>query len=239
MQSSFRPVLKTSLSDDLTERLLQLIRSGKYQPGDRLPAIMQMAQSFGVSHPTLREALRKLEVTGVVEIKHGSGVYVRRGHEMLLVSNPTFGGGVSKKLLLDLIEARIPIETQAITLATQHATDKHLARMTELLAEAETHYDDDAKLSEANMAFHGEIALASGNTVLTQIQEVLAELFQQEQRVLLGIYGSREQDHEEHLGLLDAISRRDADLATSRMRAHLDGVREAIHRWDPAQTSLS
>lgn len=239
MPASLRRVAKTSLSDDLTERLLQLIRNGEYEPGDRLPAIMEMARSFGVGHPTLREALRKLETIGAVEIKHGSGVYVRRGQDMLLVSNPTFRGDVSQKLLLDLIDARIPIETSAMALAATHATDENLDRMAELLAEAETHFDDDAALSEANMAFHREISVASGNGVLAQLQDVLSTLFQQEQRVILDIYGSREQDHREHLGLLDALRQRDPALAEERMRAHLGGVREVVLQWDPAQTPLA
>ena len=232
-------VPKTSLADDLTERLLQLIQSGQYQPGDRLPAIMEMARSFGVGHPTLREALRKLETVGAVEIRHGSGVYVKRGKDVLLVSNPTFIGGASRKLLLDLVEARVPIETQGIALAAVHATDAHLATMDGLLAEAEAHLADDARLSEANVAFHREIAAASGNAVLAQLQEVLSTLFPQEQRAILNIYGSREQDHREHVGLLDAIRQRDAGLAQDRMRAHLGGVLAVVRQWDPDRTPLS
>src|SRR5690554_618178 len=108
MNADFKPIEKSSLADDLAERLVRLIRKGVYQPGDRLPAIMEMARSFGVGHPTLREALKKLEMMGVVEIKHGSGVYVGKGQDVLLVSNPVYGGLVSKKLLLDLVGARIP-----------------------------------------------------------------------------------------------------------------------------------
>lgn len=237
--SSVGRISKTSLADDLTDRLLQMIQSGEYQPGDRLPAIMQMAKSFGVGHPTLREALRKLEVIGAVEIKHGSGVYVKRGENLLLVSNPTFTGDVSRKLLLDLIEARIPIETRAIGLAAVHSADEHIARMEALLEEAEAALDDDAKLSESNMAFHREIAVASGNTVLAQLQEVLSKLFQKEQRMILDIYGSREQDHREHKALLDALRQREPGLATERMRAHLRGVRNVVLQWDPDQTPLA
>ena len=232
-------VSKTNLADELTGRLLQLIRSGEYQPGDRLPAIMKMAKSFGVGHPTLREALRKLEVTGAVEIRHGSGVYIKRGHDMLLVSNPTFAGDASRKMLLDLIEARIPIETRAMALAATHAEDEHFERMAALLDEAEEHMADDVKLSETNMAFHREIAVASGNTVLAQLQEVLSKLFQEEQRAILNIYGSREQDHREHAGLLDALRQRDPALAEQRMRDHLGGVRDVVLQWDPDRTPLA
>ncbi|GIV59095.1 FadR family transcriptional regulator [Rhodocaloribacter litoris] len=238
MSAGFAPVQKSNLADDLADRLVQLIRARGYQPGDRLPSIMEMARSFGVGHPTLREALKKLESMGVVEIRHGAGVYVGSGHNRLLVSNPVFGGEVSKKLLLDLVEARIPIETTAVTLAATAATEEHLDRMAALLARAEANMDNDAVLSEANMAFHREIAVASGNLVLAQIQEVLTQLFSREQRVILGIYGSREKDHREHLGILDALRRRDAGLAEERMKTHLEGVRDVLLRWDPEKNPL-
>lgn len=239
MNADFKPIEKSSLADDLAERLVRLIRKGVYQPGDRLPAIMEMARSFGVGHPILREALKKLEMMGVVEIKHGSGVYVGKGQDVLLVSNPVYGGLVSKKLLLDLVGARIPIEVKAITLAASAATEEHLAKMAELLAKSEENLDNDVVLSVTNMAFHREIAVASGNTVLAQLQEVLTNLFLREQRMILGIYGSREKDHQEHLGLLDALRRRDAALAQERMEAHLEGVQAVLLRWDPEQTPLT
>lgn len=238
MPSDFAPVEKVSLADDLAERLVQLIRSGAYQPGDRLPSIMAMARSFGVGHPSLREALRKLESMGVVEIKHGSGVYVGEGQRRLLVSNPSFGGVITKKLLLDLIEARMPVEYKAVALAATAATEAHLARLAELMEAAAASLDDDAALSRTNMAFHREIAVASGNTVLAQIQEVLTNLFQREQRLILRIYGSREKDHQEHAGILEAIRQGEAALAQERMQAHLEGVREVLLRWDPAQTPI-
>ncbi len=239
MKTDFNPIERSSLSDDLTRRLVQLIRSELYQPGDRLPAIMEMARSFGVGHPTLREALKKLEVLGLVEIKHGSGVYVRRGRDVLLVSNPVFGGDVSKKLMLDLVEARMPIEVKSAGLAAEHATDAHLERMTHLLATAEENLDNDAVLSPTNLAFHCEIAAASGNTVLAQLLEVLMDLFKGEHRVILDVYGDRRKDHEEHVSILDALRRRDPALAQERMQTHLEGVREVLLRWDPQDIPLS
>lgn len=238
MKGEFKPMQRSSLADGLVERVAEMIRSGVYQPGDRLPAISEMARKFGVGHPTLREALKQLEVIGVVEIKHGSGVYVRKNGDVLLVSNPVFGGVVSKKLMLDLIESRIVIETKSVALAARDATEEQLDRMAALLATAEEHLDDDLELSAANMGFHQEIANASGNTVLAQLQDVLTNFFQREQRVILDIYGGREKDHEEHLGILDALRRKDLELARQRMRAHLEGVRDVLLRWDPDHTPL-
>ncbi|HEX6536054.1 MAG TPA: FadR/GntR family transcriptional regulator [Gemmatimonadaceae bacterium] len=238
MANAFQPVLRQSLSDDLAQRVDQLIRTENYRPGDRLPAISEMARRFGVGHPTLREALRKLETLGVVEIRHGSGVYVGKGHNALLVSNPILGVAVSKKLLLDLIEARMAIELQSVALAAANATDEHLDGMRQTLTTASENLSDNTVLNAANMTFHRLIALASGNTVIGQLLEVLSNLFQREQRIILDIYGSREKDHREHLEILEALREKDQGLAVSRMRAHLEGVRQALLRWDPNATPV-
>lgn len=198
-----------------------------------------MARSFGVGHPTLREALKKLETVGIVTIRHGSGVYVDRDHNALLVSNPVYEAPVSKKLLVDLIEARIPIELQSASLAAKNATSEHLEEMTRLLDEAGENLDDDARLTATNMSFHRQIALASGNTVLVQILEVLSRLFQHEQRLILDIYGSRRRDHAEHLEILEALQQHDAPTAVERMRTHLEGVREVLQRWNPKTNPVS
>lgn len=234
-----QPVKRTSLSDDLVERLMHLIKSDAYTTGDRLPSIAEMTSRLQVGHPTLREALRKLEVIGIIEIKHGSGIYIKRDPDILLVSNPVFGGAVSKKLLLDLIEARAPIEMQAAQLAAIKASDTHLEKLTDLMQKAAANLDDDNILNVTNLSFHYEIAAASGNKVLTQMLEVLNELFKDEQRLILDIYGDRKRDHEEHLEILDALRKRDGELAKQCMEKHLAGVREVLLLWDPEHTPLS
>lgn len=221
------------MADALAQRLKQLIQDESYQPGDRLPAIREMARRFGVGHPTLREALKKLETLGEIEVKHGSGVYVGEHQNTLLVPNPICYEVVSKKVLLDLIEARIPIELKSVGLAATHETEEHLKEMEQLLENAGRNFDDDVVLNSANMAFHRQIAIASGNTVLHQLLEVLGRLFRKEQRWILDIYGSRQKDHAEHLGILEALQERDGPVAVERMRAHLEGVREVLLRWDP------
>lgn len=243
MPTSYAPVSRQNLADDLAQRITQLIQGGAYAAGDRLPAIATMARQFGVGSPTLREALRKLETVGVIDIRHGSGVYVNRAPDSLVITNPilhlTQDGTVEKKLLVDLIEARIPIEVQSATLAAQHATPEHLAEMRRLLDHAGATLDDDAVLNQTNLAFHRQIALASGNVVLRQLLEVLSSLFREEQRLIIDIHGSRKHDHAEHVKILEALEKRDPALAAKRMRTHLDGVREVLLQWDPKRTPVA
>lgn len=239
MSADFGPIAKSTLADKIAKRVAQMIRNGSYAAGDRLPSINDMASRFGVGHPTLREALKKLETLGLVTVRHGSGVYVQSDQDLLLMSNPVYLGDVSKKMLLDLIEARIPIEVKAVVQAAHNVTDEQIARMEALLNEAAEHIDDDSRLTEANMGFHREIASASGNVVLAQLLKVLSNLFEREQRTILDIYGSRDEDHAEHLGILDALRARDEAVAEQRMREHLEGVRETIQQWNPEQSPVA
>src|SRR5437868_3983970 len=231
MKHAFEPMERQSLSDRLARQIRGSIQGGDFHRGDRLPPIMEMARRFGVGHPTIREALKKLEAMGVVEIRHGSGVYVSRSEELLVLASPDYAGTLTKKLLIDLITARISLEVQSAVDAVRNATPENLLEMRRLLSTAAHTFTDDDLQHTTNMGFHRQIAVASGNSVLAQLVDVLIDLFSAEQRVILGLL-SREQDYKEHLSILEAIELRDEALAAQRMRAHLEGVRDAVERWD-------
>jgi GntR family transcriptional repressor for pyruvate dehydrogenase complex len=233
MKHSFEPVIKQSLPDKLARQIRGTIQSGNYRRGDRLPPIVEMAKRFEVGQPSIREALKKLEAMGVVQIRHGSGVFVTRSEEVLVLASPDYAGTVTKKLLLDLIRARIPIEIQSVADCVKNATPEHVLELKRILASAGKHLDDDDVLNSVNMDFHGKIAEASGNSVTAQLLAVLHEIFTEEQRLILGIFGSREDDHKDHAQILKAIEDRDEALAVERMRSHLESVHAAIQRWDP------
>jgi GntR family transcriptional regulator, transcriptional repressor for pyruvate dehydrogenase complex len=239
MKDTLRPVVKQTLSDRLARRIRRLIQTGDYKPGDRLPTIMEMARRFGVGHPAVREALKKLETMGVVEIRHGSGVYVTRSEEVLVLASRDYTGTVTKKLLLDLIRARMSLELQSVADAARNATDEHLGEMRRLLTSAGQNLENPDVLNSVNMSYHRQIAIASGNTVLAQLLDVLRELFTEEQRLILDIFGSRERDHQEHLAILQALEQRNAAVAMERMRTHLEGVQDAVLRWDPEHHPVS
>src|SRR5215217_9289048 len=136
MKNSFERVVKQSLSDRLARQIRGSIQSGDYRRGDRLPPIMEMAKRFAVGQPTIREALKKLEAMGVVEIRHGSGVFVTRSEEVLVLASPDYVGTVTKKLLLDLIKARIPVEIQSVADAVTNATSEQVHELRRVLVAA-------------------------------------------------------------------------------------------------------
>jgi len=239
MNNRIQPVAKSTLADEVAQRVAEMIQQGDFEPGDQLPTINEMASRFGVGHPTLREALKKLEALGTVKVKHGSGVYVESNQEVLLMSNPIFRGDVSKDMMVDLIEARIPVELKSVERAARNATEEDIEELDELLDEAEQNLDDDSVLNKTNMAFHRKVALTSGNMVMAQLLEVLSNLFEREQLIMLDMWGDREKDLCEHRAILEALRKGDEGLARARMRDHLEGVREMIQQWDPEETPLS
>ena len=233
MKRSLAPAIKQSLPDKLARQIRGAIQSGNYRRGDRLPPIVELARQFEVGQPSIREALKKLEAMGVVQMRHGAGVFVTRSEEVLVLASPDYAGKVTKKLLLDLVRARTPIEIQSVSDAVKNGSAEQVRELRRVLVAAGQNLGDDETLNAVNMEFHGRIAEASGNSVTAQLLAVLHELFTNEQRLILGIFGSREADHQDHLGILEAIEVRDEALAVDRMRAPLESVHAAILRWSP------
>src|SRR5258708_35627256 len=144
MRDAFAPVLKQSLAARIAQHIRAMIREGNYEQGDRLPPIMEMAKQFGVGHPTIREALKTLETMGTVEIRHGSGVYVARSEDVLVLATPDYPETVTRKLLLDLIQARMPLEMASASEAVNHGTRANLAELRRSLTGADKNRGKEA-----------------------------------------------------------------------------------------------
>jgi GntR family transcriptional regulator, transcriptional repressor for pyruvate dehydrogenase complex len=223
------PVARHKLADELTARILRHIREENLGPGDRLPSTRELSARFAVATPTLREALRRLEATGAVEIRHGSGVYVRGDLSLLILTNPNqapLGG----EMLVDLMEAREIIEPPVTGAATRNATDAQLAELAEALERPGHEIDSDADMHLANMEFHRAIGRISGNAVMTQVVGSLLDIYGRERLTVFKFYGDRESDLRAHRAILAAMTARTPDRAGQLMRDHLHDVRTFISR---------
>lgn len=260
--SPSEPVERRRLADELTVRILEHIRDQGLRPGDRLPATRVLAQRFAVATPTLREALRRLEATGALELRHGSGVYVRGEQGRLIFTNPN-RLRLDRSAILDLIAARELIEPHLAEGAAHLAgkDDARLARLATSLERAAqalgdgtgpaTAVDagprasrggkrhaaggnadappaDDAELHAANMDFHREIGRLGGNRALAQVLDSLLDIYDQEQRYILALYGDRDQDLQTHQSILAAIIAGKPVRARRLMREHLRDVRTVV-----------
>jgi GntR family transcriptional regulator, transcriptional repressor for pyruvate dehydrogenase complex len=212
----------------LTEQVLDLIEREGLRSGDRLPTVQALATRFRVAAPTMREALRRLQAVGVVELRHGSGVYVRHAGRRVVLPNP-YPGPMNIETLLDLLDARLLIEPHLAELAAA-ADDAAIAELAQCIEDAAELLagTDDARLSDANLGFHRGVARCGGNSVLGQVIDTLLDLYAPEQMEILRLYADRVQDHAEHTEILRAIQAHDAALASERMQRHLEGVRAVV-----------
>jgi GntR family transcriptional regulator, transcriptional repressor for pyruvate dehydrogenase complex len=220
--------VRPSGSDMLTEQVLDLIERDGLRSGDRLPTVQALANRFRVAAPTMREALRRLQAVGVVEMRHGSGVYVRHAGRRVVLPNP-YPGPLKIGTMLDLLDARLLIEPHLAGLAAG-AEDAAIAELAQLIDDAAELLagTDDPRLSAANLGFHRGVARCGGNSVLAQVIDTLLDLYAPEQMQILRLYADRKQDHAEHTEILRAIQAHDPALASERMQRHLEGVRTVI-----------
>lgn len=214
-----------SLSDRLTEAILGIIRDADLGPGDAIPSARELAKRFELTTPTIREALRKLEATGAVEFRHGSGTYVGPTINNVVLANP-HRPPITKESVLQLIGARLLIEP---AVAAQAAT---ASQPLEKLEAAVTNALTPPGGPAFTLNFHVELAAASGNPLVEELLASLLKVRVREQQQIRELYDNRTRDHEEHRAIADAVKAGDAAAAERLTREHLEHIRRAIEAAD-------
>jgi GntR family transcriptional regulator, transcriptional repressor for pyruvate dehydrogenase complex len=197
-----------SLSERLAADVLELIAKRRLAPGDALPTVRELAGQLGVAPPTIREALRRLQATDAVWLRHGSGIFVGPGVLRTLMPNPN-SVPVKDDQILYLVEARLTIEPGIAALAAQYRTDEQLARL------------KSAVVGNGRPNFHRELARASGNPVLFEVVDSLLVARRTEQRAVRGLVQDRARDLSQHWAILDAVRDQDHVTAAELTRQHL------------------
>jgi DNA-binding FadR family transcriptional regulator len=215
------------LYQQVAEKLVALIEAGNYKVGMRLPAERDLASMFGVSRPTIREAVIALELENFVEVRMGSGVYVIESSKgKSRFSDKDIGP-------FDLTEARALFEGEAAALAANMITDEELAQLAETLEEMACENNNDTNSHEAaDKKFHMIIAGATKNTAITSVIEELWD--ERERSTLTRRMYEKVRDSgvkpsvEEHRQIYEALKAHNSQSARELMRAHLMRVIDAI-----------
>jgi GntR family transcriptional regulator, hexuronate regulon transcriptional repressor len=213
------------LYQDLARGLLEELASGKYPIGARLPAERELAVTYNVSRPTVREAMIALEVQGLVEVKVGSGAYVRRlpGKEDIPGFNVT---------AFELTEARLIFEGEAAALAAVQITDEEVTEIAGLVEAIAQENLQPNGAERADRDFHLAIARATRNTAIYNAIEHLWDLRSTSPEAALLHEKARTANIkpvvDEHTAVLTALRDRDPGAARAAMRAHLSQVIDSL-----------
>lgn len=210
----------------ISARLRQGILDGDYGYGERLPAERDLAQHFGASRSTVREALRRLEETNLVSRRIGSGTFVSY--------RPSGGEGniAEQTSPLELIEVRLVIEPQMTRLAVANATARDLERMAEVLAQVEAAGDDREEFSQADERFHLLLAECTRNPLMVwiygQINDVRCHAQWDEMKNKILSAERIQAYNQHHRELFEALRSRDMAAAVGAITEHMEQARSDL-----------
>ena len=225
-----------SLAQEVVEALQAPIRDGRVEPGTKLPSEGEVMAACGVSRTVVREALSKLQASGLVATRHGVGSFVvGRGDETGFRIGPE-----QLETLRDVIamlERRLGVETEAAGLAAQRRSPANLAAMREALDQFAAAVEAGRDAVAADFRFHAEIARATQNAHFSGLLDTLGARIIPRSRLdpALSLLDSEHLNYlrrvnGEHESIYDAIARQDAEGARAAMRTHLANSRERRRR---------
>ena len=211
----------------VVQHLQQAIESGAYPVGGRLPSERELAEELGVSRPVVREAIIVLESRGLVQTRHGAGVFVQSDIE--IGNGPSVEGEAGP---FEVVEARRLLEGEIAALAAGLVTDRQITELQRLISRMADKRLDDATREKADRAFHIALARITENDVLVSIIEMLWDIRYQSPLCEYFFRRAKEAGIEppadEHQKVLEALKARDADAARLAMREHLARVTENL-----------
>ena len=175
----FKSVKHTRVSDEIVDQVKSLISEGKLKPGDRLPPERRLVKEFGVSRPSLREALNTLMAMGFIEIEKSKGAMVKsvisekiEGPLSLLIKSDV-------QKLFDLIEVRKAIEAEGAFLAAQRATEEDIRRLERVFDEMKVAFSEGRSWEKEDADFHLAMAQATHNMIQTHIMSTIYDLLRE------------------------------------------------------------
>lgn len=204
--------------------LRERLRTGYWQPGDRLPNEVRLAADLGVGRSSVREAVRLLAREGLLDVRHGSGTFVAAAAPESPESN-----GVRQLLrrarLAEVYEVRRALEVEAARLAAQRARPEDLDRLrTGLHRRQEQRPDDAVAFVEADLEFHRAIVEASGNALLLSLFTAAQPLLRETLIDMVRHETDLPDSSCAHADLLFALEKGDPEAAVAAVAANLDGV---------------
>ncbi len=219
---------KKAVSDYVVEDIMQKIKNEHFEPGEKLPSEKTLSEEFEISRASTREALQKLEVLGLIDIKHGKGSYVSNSPYLKPIQEI-----VASKLLTadvgveELLETRLYIEQGTVRLAARNADDSALDDLSVLLEEMDqvVEEEDVEEFSRLDMEFHLMLGRISGNTLMKRMLRTIRNLMRDQQERVNRLDGVLDVSQKQHREIFEAVREKDPELAQQYMTEHLRQIK--------------
>lgn len=223
-------IKRVSVCDSVVEHIMTEILEGRLRPGDRLPSEQKLAALLGVSRGTLREALKNLQLMGLVSVRQGEGTFVTKFSSEKIFRPLSSILSLDNNGVLEVIEARKILESELVRLCCFRAVDDEVEELHRLLNEMEE-YCADTELdgfNEKDIQFHLTIARMAKNRVLLRILETVQDLLYEQIKEVTRDPEATGRACYYHRKILGAIKDRDDKLARKHMLNHLRNVEDTL-----------
>ena len=227
LKSDFEVVRKNKVYEEVAQQIERLILK-KLRPGDKLPSERELAEMLKVSRSSIRDAIRGLELRGLVEPRQGAGTIVRESAVEPL-ANP-FASALKrrKEMVSELLDFRKMLEPPLAARAATHASADEILEMEEILQRQDAKQSQGEPAVAEDAEFHYSVALASGNSVVLKVLDIIMDLLRDTRERSLQVEGRPQKSLAGHRRILAAIKRHDAEGAKSAMRRHIEDVEEIV-----------
>lgn len=221
----FTPVRTKKISSQIAEQIRESIVNGDFSPGDKLPPERELSEMFGVSRPSVREALNILSSGGLVKSYQGGGTVVQSLVETDQSNSLSILIRSQKERALEVIEVRKSMETWTAYYAAERALPDDISKMEEIINGMDVHKKDKDTMADLDADLHLQIAHATRNVIWLHLMQSLFDAMKEFQRgVWRNLYTTEEDErllYDQHIRIVDAIRSHDAQLASDVMTEHL------------------
>jgi len=225
-QYAFGNIRQVGTVEQIVENVIDLVRKRSLKVGDKLPSERQLCELTGVSRPVLREALKALQMMNIIDIRQGSGAFVKSLEPEDITEHLDIVFHLDSSLYRDLYEARRVLESAIAGMAASKIDDDELEEIGNICTAAQT-ADEDAFL-ELDLKLHEMIMKASGNRVIPVFMQTinrLSRLLRKQSNAKVNI---RKQSIRDHEMIVDALRKRSPEDASRAMENHIANVEKAF-----------
>lgn len=239
-----QPVRVQKVYQLVLQQLRQLVAEGVLKPGDRLPPERELASQLQVSRTSTREALRALEIQGLLQIRPRGGTFIRQTDVQALIDAlDHLLDGDSTSSVLEMLEVRRILESECAAIAARRRTSHDLSGMEESIKDMERYENDEEQGLEADLRFHFFVARATGNSALIGLMNALGakmkETIRATRRSRFSVPGRFLETLEEHMEIYASIRNRNSVRARKLMKKHITNVRDEMFRQKKSRQALS
>ena len=230
LKSPFSTVKQRKIPDIVYKQLISLITSGHFKPGEKLPSERDMALELGVSRQSIREAIYRAKIEGLIEVKQGGGTFVISSIKENLKPPLSILLEEQVENIFEFLEIRKVIEGWCAEKASTTAKPADIKEMQAILSKMEKAKLSEQRWEKADLSFHSAIAAATHNLIAMHVMEGLKDSFHSYFRVKKFTTKPEKRDDllKQHMDVFEAIKGKKPREARKKMLAHLDYVEEII-----------